>query len=747
MGRSAIDLRHRSYCRFPARRRPWPRHRHPGGGLAETAVHDPALPSPPIHDAAILPGLAALHALTSGDPRICIAVLDGPVDRGHACLAGADLDVADPGDAGLDAAPGGPACLHGTHVASLLFGRPGSAVPGVASGCRGLLVPIFRDAPEGGLHPCPQAELARALMQALRGGAQVINVSGGQPAAGTALEPALAQALAQCARHNVLVVAAAGNEGCDCVHLPAAVPGVLAVGAAGRDGRPLPASNWGGIYRMQGLLAPGEQLPGARCGGGTTRMSGTSVATALVSGIAALLLSLQLQLGQAPDPRAVRAALLRGARRGGPHAGASGLNHRSGLSGLLDIPRATRLILEGATMSEAEPGAHAAPAHDAPAPLSGPDASVSPLSGPDASVSPLSGPDASVSPLSGPDASVSPLSGPHTGWAPLPGPEAGLPPPLRRSGPWGPARRSPSPETPLPWRLRSRQGPPAHDGAKGITASGDCGCGSAAVPAPAQLVYALGTLGHDFGTLAHRDSFAQAMPHGANRPEVLPELLDHLDAHPHDAQSLIWTLMLDTTPIYAIVPGGAFAAATYERLRGCLRAQAAGTAELVSVPGVLGGSVRLASGQQVPLLVPEVRGLYCWSTSDLLAGALRGSEHGAGHHERATRGLQNFLHRVYYDLRNTGLAPRDRALNHAATNAFQAAHVISHAAHSELELDSIQVAPSPVCRPGSECYDVQVHFFDPADTAVANRVYRFTVDVSDVIPVSIGAVRSWSVRG
>jgi cyanobactin maturation PatA/PatG family protease len=677
-------------------------------------VHAPAplppLPQPP-HGAAEIHGLGRLQSCTPGDPRIRIAVLDGPVDRRHPALAGARLTV--PAGSACTAPPG-PACRHGTYTASLLFGQPGSGVPGIAPACSGVLLEVFQEtagAPpvtgHAGVSPCPQARLAAAILQALELGAHLINISAGQLVQQHEPRPVLSQelaaALAQCARRNVLVVAAAGNEGCECLHVPAGVPGVLAAGACGPDGWPLPGSNWGGIYGRQGLLVPALQVPGAQCGGGLVRMSGTSVAAARATGVAALLLSLQLRLGRAPDPLGVRAALLRSARRHGPHAAACGGRN---LAGHLDVPQATRLILKGVTMSELQPGA--------------PDACG-----------------ASANPLPTlPDVPDVPDD------APLP--------PAPRGGPRLPVRRCPPPDEHLPWLLRSRQPAPGGtppEPAAGVTASADCGCSSPPPAQPLQLVYALGTLGLDFGTPAHRDSLAQAMAPSANRPEVTDELLRHLDAHPHDAQSLIWTLNLDATPIYAIAPAGAFAAAAYERLRHCLRAQAAGSAELVSLPGHLAGSVRLSTGQQVPLLVPEVRGLYAWSTSDLLAGTLDRGGPADGHRERASRGLQNFLSRVYYDLRNTGAAARERALNYAATNAFQAAHVISHAAHSELELDTIQVVPSPVCRPGSECYDVQVHFFDPADTAVANRVYRFTVDVSDVIPVGIGAVRSWSVRG
>ena len=91
----------------------------------------------------------------------------------------------------------------------------------------------------------------------------------------------------------------------------------------------------------------------------------------------------------------------------------------------------------------------------------------------------------------------------------------------------------------------------------------------------------------------------------------------------------IWTLNLDATPVYAILPGGAFAAAAYERLRKSLRGQrlAAQSAaqgrpakdgvDLVSLPGHIVGTVRLLSGQVVPAVVPAVRGMHSWSVSSL----------------------------------------------------------------------------------------------------------------------------------
>jgi hypothetical protein len=39
---------------------------------------------------------------------------------------------------------------------------------------------------------------------------------------------------------------------------------------------------------------------------------------------------------------------------------------------------------------------------------------------------------------------------------------------------------------------------------------------------------------------------------------------------------------------------------------------------------------------------------------------------------------------------------------------------------------------------------VKLKFFDPENSRRAKKIYRFTIDVSDTIPVTLGEVRSWS---
>jgi hypothetical protein len=97
-----------------------------------------------------------------------------------------------------------------------------------------------------------------------------------------------------------------------------------------------------------------------------------------------------------------------------------------------------------------------------------------------------------------------------------------------------------------------------------------------------------------------------------------------------------------------------------------------------------------------------------------------------------------------FRIRNRGLSPEERALNAAVTNAFNFGEVIVEAVRERLVLKDVVVERSPLSRPGGEYYDVLVTFFDPRDRlGTANLSARFTIDVSDTVPVMIGDPVTW----
>jgi hypothetical protein len=145
--------------------------------------------------------------------------------------------------------------------------------------------------------------------------------------------------------------------------------------------------------------------------------------------------------------------------------------------------------------------------------------------------------------------------------------------------------------------------------------------------------------------------------------------------------------------------------------------------------------------------------MYSWTVRALVEAAC-GKRPAAGAsqkdkdiYQQKTEAVGSFLHRIYNEFRNLGMTPQDRARNYAGTNALLVARVFEDAVKGEIDLDTIDVERSPICRPESDCLDVKLTFFDPKRTLErARKVYRFTVDVGDPVPVMVGSVRSWFVR-
>jgi cyanobactin maturation PatA/PatG family protease len=247
-------------------------------------------------------------------------------------------------------------------------------------------------------------------------------------------------------------------------------------------------------------------------------------------------------------------------------------------------------------------------------------------------------------------------------------------------------------------------------------------------------------------------------PHDTPNIDEPATLLRYLErpGHLNKAASILWTLKLDESPIYAIKPVDAFASEIYEDyLVGALKDQLnpAKQVERVSVPGVITGKVRLFTGETVPVIAPEVRGMYSWDVGGLIEAVrkvLKQEKPKQGEADDLGENIRGFFDRVYFEMRNLGATPQERALNYAATDALQVSQVFQ-AVHVDpkykgYQLDSIAVERSPICRPESDCWDVKLIFFNPADLQTARYVFRFTIDVSDIMPVMIGQIRSWPLR-
>lgn len=262
------------------------------------------------------------------------------------------------------------------------------------------------------------------------------------------------------------------------------------------------------------------------------------------------------------------------------------------------------------------------------------------------------------------------------------------------------------------------------------------------------LVYALGQVAYDLPSRSRRASLKQRMSDAAD-PEDAASMLAHLDENPYDSAAVQWTLTLQGTPLYFIEPTGAFAREAYGQLRSFLREQLDEGVERISLAGMILGTAMHRSGVELPVVSPALAGMYSWTTDALVSSLLEATREGAKKRDRndVKVAVANFLERVYYELRNLGREPHERAINFAATNALQAQQIFESAVAESAELDAIEVEPSTICPPGGNCWDVKLMFFYPERTPQAPRkVYRYTVDVADVVPVTLGPMRSWSIR-
>lgn len=216
---------------------------------------------------------------TTGSPAVIIAVLDTGVDLSHPDLSSkltAGYDFVQ-----KDAIPQDEHG-HGTHVAGIAAAATnnGAGVAGVSWGAEIMPLRVL-DAYGNGSY----ANAAEAIRYAADHGARVINMSIG----GSSYSEVLEDAVNYAAEMGVILVAATGNSGSSTVLYPARFGPVVAVGATDAANVRASFSNSGSSIDV---MAPGVSIFSTYPGGQYRFNTGTSMATPMVAGFAALLASL-----------------------------------------------------------------------------------------------------------------------------------------------------------------------------------------------------------------------------------------------------------------------------------------------------------------------------------------------------------------------------------------------------------------------------------------------------------------------
>ena len=219
-------------------------------------------------------GSEAAWDKTTGNKDVLVAVIDDGFDLLHPDLKGRIVSpfnvITGSGNVSVE--------FHGTHVAGLIAGNMDNELFGVGVAPSTSIMPIdVFDGEDGFI-----SDVAAGVYHAVDKGADIINMS----LVAYADTNVLREAVEYAHSRNVLVIAAAGNDGISSPYYPAAYKEVVSVASTDAADKRSAFSNYG---KTIDIAAPGSGVfsifPDKSFGG----MDGTSMSTPIVSGAAALL--------------------------------------------------------------------------------------------------------------------------------------------------------------------------------------------------------------------------------------------------------------------------------------------------------------------------------------------------------------------------------------------------------------------------------------------------------------------------
>lgn len=240
-----------------------------------------------------LVNLMPLMERTEGRLETIIGLIDGPVLTNCPDLVGEHIHAIPGSEKSECNQANSIACQHGTFAAGILCAHRHSIAPAICPGCTLLVRPIFTEASSanGQIPSARPEELATAILECIEAGACILNLSLALVYPSGVGESVLKEVLDYAARHNVLVVAAAGNQGMFGSSVITRHSWIIPVVACDMAGHPLTQSNLGCSIGRHGLSAPGDAITSLGADGKPVTLGGTSAAAPFVTGAIALLWS------------------------------------------------------------------------------------------------------------------------------------------------------------------------------------------------------------------------------------------------------------------------------------------------------------------------------------------------------------------------------------------------------------------------------------------------------------------------
>ncbi|OEF99271.1 hypothetical protein BHF71_09335 [Vulcanibacillus modesticaldus] len=220
---------------------------------------------------------------TRGAEDVIIAVIDTGVDLNHPEFSGRLIDgynVIEPSLPPMDDDG------HGTHVAGIISANTNNnqGIAGITWFNKIMPIKVLDQSGAGTLF-----DVAEGIIWATDHGAKVINLSLGNYAESKYLHDAIKYAYSK----DVVIVAATGNDNTDELGFPAAYPEVIAVSAIDSNRDRAEFSNYGSYIDV---VAPGVNIPSTYPDEQYAALSGTSMASPHVAGLAGLIRSINPEL-------------------------------------------------------------------------------------------------------------------------------------------------------------------------------------------------------------------------------------------------------------------------------------------------------------------------------------------------------------------------------------------------------------------------------------------------------------------
>ncbi|MFF2482002.1 S8 family peptidase [Paenibacillus sp. NPDC058071] len=272
--------------------------------------------------------------VSKGSDQVTVAVLDTGVQLDHPDLKGKliqGMNIVD------TAAKPSDDVGHGTHVAGIVGAtvNNGEGVAGLSWYNKVMPVKVLDSSGAGSTY-----SVAQGLIWATDNGAKVINMSLGNYAQADFLHDAIKYAY----DHDVVLIAASGNDNTERPGFPAAYPEVFAVAATDANKKKASFSNYGDYIDV---AAPGDSIASTYPGGQYAALSGTSMASPHVAALAGLIRSV--------NPDLTNVQVMDIMRSSAADLGDPGKDIYYGY-GLIDVDKALKAAVSGATTLQNYPG-------------------------------------------------------------------------------------------------------------------------------------------------------------------------------------------------------------------------------------------------------------------------------------------------------------------------------------------------------------------------------------------------------